>query len=197
MKKYLNSKFFIAFFGFLLLFATVIASSALGAEEQTPGWRSTYDTVMLWVNFGILAFVIVKFGRKPLINFLYGQKESLEKEINRLENSKKEVGDKIEEMLKTLDESESRFEEMKQKIIERGEKRRSEIIEDAKRQSRTLLESTKRKAENRIRQARDKLKSDMVDRAIEIALEKLPAEITAEDNQKMVGQFLDTITATK
>ena len=40
------------------------------AAESGGTWRSTYDLIMRWANFLILAFIIFKFGKKPLINFM-------------------------------------------------------------------------------------------------------------------------------
>ncbi len=47
----------------------LISTEAMAAEASGD-WRSTYDTVMMWINFGILAFVIVKFGREPMKDVL-------------------------------------------------------------------------------------------------------------------------------
>ena len=66
----------------ILVFAAAPASASSGE------WRPVYDEVMLWVNFFILAFIIVKYGRKPLMNFLNGQKDEIADQIHRFRKRK-------------------------------------------------------------------------------------------------------------
>jgi F0F1-type ATP synthase membrane subunit b/b' len=89
-----------------------------------------------------------------------------------------------------LEENVLRLEELKERIVQTGERRKLEIIEDARQESRMLMESAKQKIEGRIIQARNRLKAEMVDTAAEMALEKLPALVTEDDNQKLLEQFM-------
>ena len=69
------------------------------ADEGGSTWRSTYDEVMLWLNFGILAFLLVKYGRAPLIAFLRGEAKRTAEEIERVEESKRRADEKVQEMV--------------------------------------------------------------------------------------------------
>ena len=69
-----------AFSGVLLLSTSAAAAGS--------GWRPIYDNVMLWVNFFIFVFLAVKFGKKPLLNFLQGQKDEVADQIHRLQKEK-------------------------------------------------------------------------------------------------------------
>ena len=40
------------------------------AADGTGDWRPVFDLVMRWVNFLILAFLLIKFSRVPIKNFL-------------------------------------------------------------------------------------------------------------------------------
>ena len=55
-----------------------------------------------------------------------------------------------------------------------------------------LLESAKQKIDNQIMEARNKLKTELIDSAITIAMQRLPAEMTAADSQKWVDKFLSS-----
>lgn len=164
----------------------------LAADEPAAddNWRKTYDEVMLWLNFAILAFVLVKFAGPPLMNFLRGRKDELARQIDQVEKEKEKVTGKISEAFKTLEESETRFASMKQRIIDQGERRKQEIIEDARRQSQIMLEASKQKVSSQILQAKGTFKAELVDAAIEMATEKLPQHITEEDNQRFVDSYL-------
>ena len=61
------------------------------AAENASNWRSSFDLVMMWVNFGIFASIIVKYSRKPIVSFLKGQKEKVDLSINRIEEKKETI----------------------------------------------------------------------------------------------------------
>ena len=163
------------------------------AAENAGGWRSTYDIVLKWINFIILVFVIVKFGKTPLMNFLKAQKEKLVREIKHLEDKKQGISANIEETLKTIDESEVRFAELKERIVYQGEKKKEAIIQTAQKQSKIMLEDAKRRIDTYFIQAKNKFRAELIDRAIDLAMEKLPKEITAEDNEKLTSEYLTLV----
>lgn len=165
------------------------------ASEGADNWRHNYDLFMKWLNFGILAFVIYKFGKPPLMNFLYGQKEQLAEEIGSMEKEKNQLDDKVKEIQDVLDQGEAYYSDLKERIIRQGEKRKEELIEDAKAQSKIMLEASKQKISTHIIQAKDNFKAEMVDAAIELATKRLPNQITDDDNQKFVDNYFTSITA--
>jgi F-type H+-transporting ATPase subunit b len=181
------------------VFAVAMSLHFLGtdalAAENNGGWRSTYDLIMKWVNFGILVFVLVKFAGGPIKEFLQGRKEEVTVEIRKIEKEKEKASERIKEAIQTLEESDVRFEKLKGRILKQGEREKQKIIENAQDQSRIMLKGAKRKIENRIYQAQKTIRSEMVDAAIELALERLPNEITNQDNQRFIEVFLDTASA--
>lgn len=177
----------------LLTFGTLcfwlVGPAGAGAAE-TGDWRPTYDLVMRWLNFLILVFVIVKFGKKPLIDFLKGQQEEIGTQIERIEKEKAEISAATDTARQQLEASARRLSELKQRIIDRGEKRKIEIIAEARQEGRHIMESARRKVAGTILQAQNKVRQEMIDQAVNIALERLPAEMTPQDNEALFERFL-------
>lgn len=166
-------------------FAGVDAFASEGAES----WRSTYDMVMKWINFFILAFIIVKFGKQPLLNFLNGKKDEIAEEIKILEERKNEVEAKSKETLALIEEGEEHIAKIKARIVEDGERKKQEIIENAQKQSSLMIDKAKKKIENQIMTEKAKFKSELIDSAIDLAMENLPKVITKEDNQGFLDNY--------
>jgi len=162
----------------------------VSGAADSAAWRPTYDLVMRWLNFFILAFVIVKFGRRPLLDFLKGKQAEIGAQIEKIETEKEEISAAADAARRQLEESARQLEEIKQRIIDRGEKRKLEIIAEARQEGRHILESARRKVEGTILQAKNKVRQEMIDQAVNIALERLPAEITAQDNEELFERFL-------
>lgn len=168
------------------------AGEALGAENGS-GWRETYDIVMRWVNFGILVFLLIKFVKKPLMNFLHARGDELKKDITDLENEKKKAEIKSRETLELIERGEAHIEKIKEKIIKQGKDERERIISEARTRSQYMLEETKKRVGSHIFQARRDFRSELVDAAIALAMEKLPQEITEKDNQNFIGGYLESL----
>lgn len=164
------------------------------AAEKTSNWRPTYDLIMRWVNFGIIVFILNRYAKTPLKNFLRSKKEDLAQEIDELEEKKEDANAKIRETQKTIEESDVRFAELKARIVQQGEREKLKIVESAQQQSRAMLADANRRIDASILQARNTVKGELIDAAIDLALERLPQEITAVDNEKFVNEYL---TSTK
>jgi len=180
--------------------AVVLSLHLLGHEafaaEESSNWRPMYDLIMRYINFGIIVFVIIKYGKTPIMNFLRGQKEKLAQEIKRLEDEKQDVASQVKEMVKTIDESEERFEELKQRIVDQGEKKKTEIIQAAQAHSELMIVDAKRRIESHFLQAKHDFRAELIDAAVDLALERFPKEMTPEDDEKFTREFL-TSTATE
>jgi F-type H+-transporting ATPase subunit b len=170
------------------------------AAENSGGWRPVFDLVMRWVNFLLLAFLLIKFSRAPIKKFLEGKKQEIADEIGELEAKKDEMLRQIDESKQQLKNSRERLAELKTRIIAQGERNRQQIIEDAEQESKLMLKSAQQKMAksaqqkmaSRIIEARQKLKMELVDSAIAIATDMLPEKITAEDNQKFIDTFISS-----
>ncbi len=165
------------------------------AAEKSSNWRPIYDLILRYINFGIIVFLIIKYGKTPIMNFLRGQKEKLAKEIKQLEDKKEDVASQVKEIIKTIDESEERFEELKERIVRQGEKKKAEIIQTAQEQSKSMIVDSKRRIESYFEQAKNAFRAELIDKAIDLALEKFPKEITPEDNEKFTREFLTSTAA--
>lgn len=161
------------------------------ASETGGNWRGTYDLVMIWLNFGIFAFLLVKYLKTPLINFLRGRQDEFAREISRLEEKKVQISLKIKETQHLFEKSEAHYETIKAKIITQGEEQKRELIEGARRESRLMIEQTNVRLGNQILQAKNKFKSEMIDMAISLAIKRLPAEITKADHQHLLDRYIE------
>ena len=185
----------IAWISLCAMVCLLIPGTDLFAAEEAGGWRETYDIVLKWINFIIFAALIIKFARTPLKDFLKGQREKFAAEIRKKEKEKGTATAEVEEIKTALHEGETRFKDLKDRIVEQGKKRKEQIVGEAKEQSRQMLAETQNRVENQILEAKKRLKAELVDAAVELALQRLPKEITSEDNQKFLYQFLSNTHA--
>ena len=176
----------------ILTVALHLAATPVLAGAESNGWRSTCDTAMLWVNFAILAFVIVKFGRKPIMGFLRGRKDDLQQQIRYLEDKREQAQTDVREIEQKLADSDAVFEKLKQHTLAGGEKKKQAFVEEARQQSQYMFADARRRIDNQIRQAQNTFRAELVDAAIDRATERLPQEMTSEDNRNLVQHCFAT-----
>ncbi|CAN2049560.1 F-type H+-transporting ATPase subunit b [Candidatus Magnetomoraceae bacterium gMMP-1] len=178
-----------------MICAVIVLFSAgeILASENGGDWRPTYDLIMRWFNFLILVFIIVKFGKDPLMNFLHGRKKELASEIEQIENKHENVLADIQKTQKKLDERESYLADLKQNVQVQAEKKKQQIIEDASVQAKRMLKDATTKANYQLIEARNAFKAEMIDVAINMASERLPKEVYVEDNYIMVEKYLSAV----
>jgi F-type H+-transporting ATPase subunit b len=153
-----------------------------------------YDTIMVWVNFLILVYLIYRIGRKPFQAFLSNQANQVSGEIQKAEKQKQEVLEAINETKRQMQESSDRYDQIKARIIEEGRRLRQELIDEARSQGEQMLEREKNNASRRIAEGRKKIMTELVDAAANMAQNRLPGEINQEDQSKLVEFYIRNIS---
>lgn len=182
-------------FGSLVIFH-LLDSEAMATETE-GGWRSNYDLIMMWINFTILVIVLIKFGKNPIKGFFRDQKENISRMIGNFEAQKEANLARIQQTQQLMQESSARFEEIKEKIIAEGERKKQDIIETARRESKLMIDNANFWIDRQVLQAKQMLRSELIDEAIEQTLQRLPQALTPEDSQKFINRYLtemDTLT---
>lgn len=155
--------------------------------------RESYDLMMRWVNFIILAALIIKYARRPIANFLKEKKDEVAAGIKKLEDQKLAIQEKLQESQRQLTASEDRLVSIKNRIIADGENRKAELIADAQHESRIMLETAQFRIDHQIREMHARLKSELIDSATQMALTKLPGILNAADHDRLIHQWMDAV----
>ena len=180
----------------ILFFVLFFAFDAFASEDASGG-RTIYHTVMLFVNFGIFAFLFLKYAKKPLMKYLRSERESVEKQINELTDKKQGAQSQRDTEAEQLKDIDRIIEELRSSILEMGEREKEKIIEQGKTLAEKMIQDAEAYSEHRIVAARQELSEEMVDLALSMAKEKLLKNMTDKDNDNLVGQFIANLETTK
>ena len=175
------------------LFFLHLTGNPVLAEDGSGHWRPVYDTIMLWINFGILAYLIYRYGRQPFLSFLRDQTNQVSDEIQKVEQQKQELIDQINETGRRMDQSSERYEQIKARIIEEGQKVRQQIIDEAQTQGQDMIAREKKNASRRIAEGRNRVLAELVDAATHMAQKQLPEELNIEDHSRLVEQYIQQV----
>ena len=167
------------------------------AMEEMPPWRKPYNIIMLWVNFGILVALFMKFARKPMMDALRGIHDKIKGEIDGITKQHNEIKSGMDSEQTRLRDIQQHLDEIRTRIIEMGEKEKQKIIDQARLAADKMIEDARAYARIQMTRARKELSDQMVDMAISKVEARLKKEISPEDNENLVLDFLGNLEATK
>ena len=185
----------------LLSFGAVLCpllycSDALAAEELTPG-RRLWGNIMLVVNFLVLVFFFVRYAKKPLMDYLRGERRKMEENLNTIGGRLKEAKSVIEKESGRLKDIEKRIKEIQESVIEMGKREKDKITEQAKVVAQKMIQDAKAYSDYRIAMAKKALSDEMVDIAISMVEQRLVKGLSQEDNERLADQFISNLESAK
>lgn len=178
-----------------VIFLFVFCPDGLAQEGPSKG-RKIWNTVMLWLNFGILVFLFIKFGKNPLMNFLFGEREKLAKKINEVEGQVNQARSAMEVEAEKLKKMDEKVDEIRRQIVELGQKEKTQTIEKARIMADRMIEDAQQEAQYRLELAKKRFGEEMLDISVSMALEELKS-ISDEDNERLIEQFSSALREEK
>ena len=174
----------------IVVSATMVLAST-GGEHHGGGWAAT-DTYRV-LNFLVLAGALFFLLRKPVSQFLGDRIKGIQDQFNELDEKKAEAEKKIAECDRRLSTLETESEKIVAQYRKQGEDARQKILKEAEAAVFKLEEQARRNIEQEFQKARLELEAEIFEKAIAMAEDKLKKNITAQDQQKLVGEYLDKV----
>jgi F-type H+-transporting ATPase subunit b len=176
---------------FFCFMGVSMASSEQGGESK--GWMAT-DTYKV-MNFSVLAIGLFFLLRKPTSKALNSRIKGIKDQLDELETKKKAA----EKQLAEYNEKFSQLEQDAQKLIEdyirQGNEAKTRIIAEAKQTAEKFEEQAQRNIEHEFKQAKIKLQEEILDKALVKTEEIIKNKITAQDQEKLVDEYLEKVVA--
>lgn len=171
------------------------ASQGDGHGEGSLAPAKLKDLFWRVLNFIALMIILVKFGAKPIASALGNRQESVKNELEELEIRKTEAEMQYREFEAKLATVEKDIDTIVDKAVAQAEVEKTKILEKAEQ----AVDDMKRQAElaiqNEIVEARRDLKNDIADQAAVMAEELIVKNLTAEDQVKIIENYLDKVGA--
>ena len=179
---------------FLLTGCKKAISDNLDAEAFTskliPNWPSLVAQVGALV---VLILVVIIFGYKPIKKIIKKRQDYIEDQIKDAEKSKATWQENELKSKETVLASSRTAADIVAEAKINAEKERTKILE----QTALDVEKMKKDAENDIArmevEAKDQIRKEMVSVALDASKELLGREVTSEDNNRLLEEFIEDI----
>lgn len=177
------------------LLIMINAATVFAAEAGHGG--DLKDWAFKTINFAILVFILVKFLGKPIKNYLSQRKELIERSIKESQEAKElaqRALQEVEEKLKLKDKDIQDIIDSAKKI---GEQEKLQIMQEADKMKEKILEQAKTNIEFEVKMAKDALRLEAAELAIQLSEQKLKDKISPEVQEKLLQESIKIIEGRK
>ena len=178
----------------LIFIVSGVAFASSGGDHGSAhggGWAAT-DTYRV-MNFAVLAIALFFLLKKPVAQFLGDRIQSIQEQLDELEAKKAEAEKKLAQYDEKLSMLSSESEKIIDQYKQQGEILREKILAEATAAADKLEEQARRSIEHEFKQARQQLEEEVFEKAIAKAEEKLKKNITDQDQDKLVDEYLTKV----
>lgn len=164
------------------------------ASDPAPGGLQAF----LWpaLNLVILIAVLVYFARKPLQAYFEKRRSEIKGELQSAADQLATAETTYAKWQRRMIDLEGELDEIRTTSRQRAEAERERIIEDARATAERIRRDAATTVELELRRAREILREEATQLAIELAGERLSREVTDADRDRLVDEFIDRIAST-
>ena len=172
-----------------LSIATIPAVASAEAGESRVLEHLVYPAL----NLAILLAVLFYFGRKPIRSFFVERRGQIRKELERAAKMKAEAEDRYAQWQRRLMDLDAELESIRAAARERAEIERDRILTEAEAAAERVRADAHAAVEQELRRAREQLRREAGDLAIELAAQRLREQITPADHDRLLDEFVTRI----
>ena len=176
--------------------ALLVALRALPAYASDPSADSLQAFLWPALNLAILIAVLVYFVRKPLQAYFEKRRSGIQGELQSAADQLATAESTYAKWQRRMIELEGELDEIRATSRQRAEAERERIIRDARATAERIRADATTSVELELRRAREILREEATQLAIELAGERLSREVTEADRDRLIDEFIGLIAST-
>lgn len=163
-------------------------SLVLGAAEGVH--LNSGDIIFQLLVFLVLLALLKKFAWGPLMGIMKQREEHIANEINSAENSRLEAKKLLEEQRSLLKEARTEAQGLIENARKQGDVQREEIIAAARAEAERVKETAMIEIDQEKEKAVAAIREQVASLSVLIASKVIEKELTAEDQDKLINQYI-------
>jgi F-type H+-transporting ATPase subunit b len=176
----------------LLILISSVAYASGGGEEghDTKKW---FDFAWKTFDFIVLVGFLYWLLAAKIKDFFVGRRKDIKESLEKSAEQKAEAEQKFREYSEKIDKASAEIDVIFEMIKSQGVAEKQKIIEDADKVAKKMKEDARTRIEQELKKASDQLKIEAVQLSTQMAEEILKRNITAQDNEVMVREYMDKV----
>jgi F-type H+-transporting ATPase subunit b len=161
-----------------------------GGEHHGIAWGE-----LLWpfINFAILAAILIFFTRKPFKEFFKNRTANIEKSIKEATEAKKLAEKTLAEVRERLNNTEQETSQIIEAARKTGEKEKEALIAEGEHIKQRIVEQAKASIEFELEKAKQAIKSEAALLALEAAEKEIKKRLGSSEQEKLIDEYIKKI----
>jgi len=169
------------------------ATDESGEAVHEGGWATT-DWLRI-MNFAVLAIGLFILLRKPAAQAFSTRIKDIKNQLEDLEHRKEQATKELAKYAEELSKLDQRAQKIVADYIRQGEEAKTRILKAAEASAEKLEEQARRNIENEFKKAKAQLMQEVMEKAMARAEETVKRNITADDQDRLVDEYLEKVVA--
>jgi len=185
MKKFLIF-FFIVFLGKI----GVVGATGESAHGESQFWPFIFSVI----NFLLFLIVLYIFAFPRVKKFFFDRSQNILQALKEAEEAKILAEKKFKEYEEKLLSLEKEIEEMRRGVEQEAKLEKEKIISGAKKEAEIIKWQAKIIAEQEVKKAKNELRREVINLALNIAEKIIREKITEQDHNRLIQDYITQIT---
>jgi F-type H+-transporting ATPase subunit b len=169
----------------------VLAGPASAADDSHAGGLELM--IKTAINLVLLLGVIFYFARKPVLEYFDSRRRTIKEDLTGAAAELTDAEATYAKWQRRLIDLETELEEIRTTSRHRAESERERIIADAHTAAERIRNNASAAITQELRRAREQLREEAAQLAIEMAADRLAREVTAADRDRLLDEFIDRV----
>ncbi|MDD5414175.1 MAG: ATP synthase F0 subunit B [Smithellaceae bacterium] len=196
MKASRRSVYFSHFLSILIVLITVFVAFASGGEGGGEGHGNKwFDFAWKAFNAALLIGFLAWLLAPKIKSFFAGRRQEIKESLENATVQKAEAEKQYREYAEKIDKASQEIDGIFEMIKAQGVVEKQKIIEDATKVAQKMKEDAQARIEQELKKASGQLRSEAVVLSVQMAEEILKKNITAQDHEAMVKEYMDKVVS--
>jgi F-type H+-transporting ATPase subunit b len=167
---------------------------AAGGEHEAPSISGKALAFQL-LNFGVLLFVLIKFGGPPVRKALEARHQQIKSDLASAAEARAAAQARFEQQEKRLAALESEIAAIVAGIKQEAEAEKARLIALAEDRAKRIREESEFIIEQQVKQAEEDLRREVAAAAVALAEQIIRSQLGAGDQQRLIDTFVGDVAA--
>lgn len=175
---------------FVLLSACMAYASGGGEGEGASMWKGfAFKTLNAVIIIGLLVWMLAP----KIKDFFTGRRQEIKESLENTAIQKADAEKQYREYAEKIDKASLEIDGIFEMIKAQGVVEKQKIIEDANKVAQKMKEDAQARLEQELKKASGQLRSEAVALSVQMAEEILRKNITAQDHEVMVKEYMNKV----
>jgi F-type H+-transporting ATPase subunit b len=179
---------------YLVISASIVFAS--GGEGGHEGGKSQwFEFFWKTLDFVVLVVFLYWMLADKIKDFFVGRRKDIKESMEKSAEQKADAEKKYREYSEKLDKASAEIDGIYEMIKAQGVTEKQKIIEDAEKIALKMKEDAQARIEQEVKKASDQLRTEAVQLSVQMAEEILKRNITVQDHEVMVKEYMDKVVS--